>query len=57
LANVTPEPHSCIENLRIEEARLSSRAVHSLTYWLKNKHLIHSLGLIKIRFDDKHAFK
>jgi hypothetical protein len=57
LAALTLDPNQSIVNLRIEEARLSNRAVHSLTFWLKNKHLLHSIGLIKIRFDDKHSFK
>jgi hypothetical protein len=46
-----------IVNLIIAETRMTKRTMHSLSFWIRKKHLLHSFGINKVKFEDKTDFK
>ena len=48
---------SCIINLRLEEAKLTTGTVQSFVSWMHSKPLLRSLCLIKIKFEERKDFR
>jgi hypothetical protein len=46
-----------IVNLRIENTRLTKRTVHSLSFWIRRKSLLHSFGIKNVKFEENSDFK
>ena len=46
-----------IHNFRIEDTRLSSRCVHELANWLREHTCLQTIGLIKVKFENRADFK